>query len=124
VSPVYRFTVKGNPLPKARARGGKGHHYTPKATRDAEAWVKLHAKRACVPCLAGPVKLSLSFYRANAVPCDVDNLAKLVSDALNGLAFEDDRQVVWLVAVKAIDRANPRTEVELEEVEPAARSAA
>jgi crossover junction endodeoxyribonuclease RusA len=125
VAPVYRFTIPGNPVPKGRPRAGKGGRvYTPQATRDAESWVKLHAKRAGLPCLGGPVKLSLSFYRANAVPCDVDNLAKLASDALNGLAFEDDKQIVWLVAVKAIDRKNPRTEIEIEEVEPVERSAA
>jgi Holliday junction resolvase RusA-like endonuclease len=31
---------------------------------------------------------------------DVDNMLKLVQDALNGRAFEDDSQIVRLVGVK------------------------
>jgi len=34
---------------------------------------------------------------------DVDNLAKFVMDALNGLVYEDDRQVVHLDAIKVLD---------------------
>ncbi len=113
---VHSATVPGNPVPKERPRVVNGRAYTPKRTREAEAVVRLHARH--LPCLAGPVRLSLAFYRANAVPCDLDNLAKLVSDALNGQAFADDRQIVVLSALKAIDRENPRTEIELEEVAP------
>ena len=34
---------------------------------------------------------------------DVDNLSKFVLDALNGLVYHDDRQVVKLVAIKLQD---------------------
>jgi crossover junction endodeoxyribonuclease RusA len=112
---AHRFVIPGNPIPKARPRVARGHAYTPKRTTDAEDVVKLYAKRARVRCLAGPVRLSLSFYRDSAQPCDLDNLVKLVSDALNGIAFKDDRQVVVLSALKAIDRENPRTEVAIED---------
>ena len=33
----------------------------------------------------------------------MDNLAKFVLDSLNGLLYEDDRQVVKLCAVKVLD---------------------
>jgi crossover junction endodeoxyribonuclease RusA len=125
VAPVFRFIVPGQPVPKARPRAGKGGRiYTPAETVKAESTIRLLAKRAGCPCLGGLVKLSVSFYRADARRCDVDNLTKLVQDALNGLAYVDDSQIVWLTAVKAIDRENPRTEVEIEEVEPVERSAA
>jgi crossover junction endodeoxyribonuclease RusA len=114
---VHRFVIPGNPIPKERPRVVKGHTYTPKRTLDAEQVVKLYARRARVPRLSGHVKLTASFFRDSAQPCDLDNLVKLVSDALNGIAFGDDRQIVWLSALKAIDRENPRTIVEIEQVE-------
>jgi crossover junction endodeoxyribonuclease RusA len=115
---TWRFTVEGNPIPKARARSGNGRHYTPATTRVYETKVKLAARH--LPCLEGPVRVQCTFYRANAVPCDLDNLVKSILDGINGRAFKDDRQIVWLEAVKAIDRDNPRTEVELETVEEVA----
>jgi crossover junction endodeoxyribonuclease RusA len=114
---VHRFVVEGNPVPKARARSGKGHHYTPARTRAYETKVRISARH--LPCLDGPVKVRCLFYREDAVPCDLDNLVKSVLDGINGHAFADDRQIVWLEALKAIDRENPRAEVEIETVEAA-----
>ena len=113
---ALRFTVPGNPVPKSRPRVVKGHTYTPMATKRAEQWIAMHARKARVLKTDGQVKLSVSFYRESAHACDLDNLAKTVCDALNGIAWKDDRQIVWLAALKAIDRSNPRTEIEIEEV--------
>jgi crossover junction endodeoxyribonuclease RusA len=124
VAPVYRFTIPGNPIPWERARSRGGQHFTAPRTRAHKTLVQAHARKARVPKLSGPVKLTATFYRASAHACDVDNLAKTIQDALNGLAYGDDRQIVWLTAVKSIDREHPRTEVELEEVEPVSREAA
>lgn len=124
MSPVYRFTVPGNPIPWERARSKGGQHFTAPRTRAHRALIQGHARKAHVPKLSGLVKLTAAFYRESAHACDIDNLTKSVQDALNGLAYGDDRQIVILSAVKAIDRKNPRTEVELEEVEPVERSAA
>jgi len=40
---------------------------------------------------------------AASVRSDVDNLAKLVLDSLNGVLYDDDRQVVELRAMKVMD---------------------
>ena len=49
---------------------------------------------------------------------DVDKLARAVLDALTGIAFVDDRQVVELVATKAFgDRAGVAVTIETSEVE-------
>lgn len=112
---IHCFTVSGNPIPKARARSANGRHYTPERTRAYETRVRFAARR--LPCLDGPVRVRCMFYRADAVPCDLDNLLKSVLDGINGRCFADDRQVVWLEGVKAIDRENPRVEVELETME-------
>jgi len=44
---------------------------------------------------------------------DLDNLVKFVKDCLNGLAWEDDSQVVYLMAEKLYDK-DPRTAVVIE----------
>jgi len=47
---------------------------------------------------------------------DLDNVAKAILDALNGIAYIDDNQVVELI-VRKKRSVNPRAEVELYEVE-------
>ena len=45
---------------------------------------------------------------------DCDNLAKCALDGIKSIAFPDDRQVMRLLVEKALDRLNPRLEVEVE----------
>jgi Holliday junction resolvase RusA-like endonuclease len=58
-----------------------------------------------------------------ARPCvpDIDNLAKFVLDGLNRLVYEDDRQVVKLVACKVLDNEGEcqgRTVITISAFEP------
>lgn len=46
---------------------------------------------------------------------DVDNIAKIILDGLNGVAYIDDKQVVMLCVRKAYSNT-PRVEVSIEEV--------
>ena len=48
------------------------------------------------PC-AGPVALEVNLFLASR-PGDLDNYVKAVSDGMNGIAYQDDRQVVELKA--------------------------
>jgi crossover junction endodeoxyribonuclease RusA len=105
------FIVPGDPRPKGRPRAGKGFVYTPRETVLAEHTVKAHARRAKVRPLVGDIAIELRFYRATRRRCDWDNLAKLVCDALNGIAWRDDDQIVLALIGKAHDPVNPRTEV-------------
>lgn len=111
-----KFLVPGNPIPKARPRVVNGHAYTESRTELAEAWIAMHARKAKVRWTDQPVALRLAFFRKDATPCDLDNLVKLAQDALNSIAWKDDRQIVSLAATKDIDRENYRTEIEIEEV--------
>ena len=107
------FMVPGQPQPWQRAGTHGGRRFTPRETADAEALVASYAAlalRGRLP-LSGPVELSLWFYRANRVRCDLDNLEKLVKDALNKVAWLDDSQVTDVAKVKRVDPANPRTVV-------------
>lgn len=47
-----------------------------------------------LPPYEGPVCLTLTFWTATRRGRDWDNLAKLFTDALNGVAYRDDRQII------------------------------
>lgn len=111
-----RFTVPGNPIPWKRPRANGRRHFTPQDVLDAERMVGLCARKAGAGPVAGPVRLRIALYRDSSRHVDWDNLAKLVCDGLNGVAFLDDSQIVECHVTKGVDRANPRTEVEIEEV--------
>lgn len=110
----YRFTVPGNPIPKARARVVNGHSYTPKRTTDHEALVRAYALGSGVRASKADLSVKLTFYRADHRRVDVDNLGKCVLDGLNRIAWHDDTQITELIARKAYDKDNPRTEVQID----------
>lgn len=96
---VAEFQVEGEPLPKERARVGKGGGYTPERTRNAEekvAWAFRFANRSWVEDPDGKFRVDATFVRTNKVRVDIDNLAKLVLDGLNNIVWKDDSQVVDL----------------------------
>lgn len=117
-----RFEVPGTPVPKARARSTKtGIHFTPAKTRKYEQAVAHAAKCAMEgnQPWGGPIELFIGFgfpvpdswpqWKKDAaikgliVPTgkpDVDNCIKSVKDALNGIIWLDDSQVVSVSAVK------------------------
>lgn len=110
----FRFEVPGEPRPKARPRFGKGKAFTPPETVAHERKVAFFAKAAKVRPTSGPVVVGCSFYLGNNRRIDLDNLQKAICDALNGIAWEDDSQVVESHASKAVDASNPRTVVIIE----------
>ena len=113
------LTIPGQPVPKERPRFGKGRGYTSKATRDAEARVassfqeQAGLTHTITEPLTGPVKFVARFYRKNNVTADLDNCLKLTSDALNGIAWVDDKQIKKLRADYYVDPDEPRTEIEI-----------
>jgi crossover junction endodeoxyribonuclease RusA len=107
------FIIPGPPVPKGRPRLGHGRRiYTPPKTANYEAWVRVYALQAKVRPVEGPVYMALDFYLENRRTKDLDNLAKAILDALNGVAYRDDNQVKEVRMRKRLDRDNPRTEVE------------
>lgn len=63
-----------------------------------------------LPLLAGAVAVRLEVYRPRRQG-DLDNVAKAVLDALNGLAWLDDSQIVELHLRRHEDAVSPRVEV-------------
>lgn len=62
------------------------------------------------PIEKGNVAISITFYR-NQASGDLDNRLKVIGDALRGIAFTDDRQVVEIYARLKDDKGNGRIEI-------------
>jgi len=132
------FTVYGEPKGKQRpVFTRKGRAYTAKQTVDYEAAVQA-AYRSQYGNYSFPLEVTLSlqiaaFYkipkstskamrkrmhsqeiRPRKTP-DIDNVVKIVADALNGVAYADDRQIVTMQASKFYGET-PRIEVCLQAI--------
>jgi Holliday junction resolvase RusA-like endonuclease len=136
------FTVFGVPVPKARARvsaalkkNGRRYTYTPERTRKAELdFITQAAIHAPETPFSGPITLSAAFHmpipkswpkwrkdeameyniRPTCKP-DIDNLVKLTMDAMNGIFWHDDAQIVSISATKCYSD-DPRIAIYLKEI--------
>ena len=129
--------IPGVAKPKQRARVTKaGFSFTPKATVQAEALVRLAYKQQYpdAPLFDGPVRLFVLVLRdgptaprwlaeyvaRNETPFtsrpDWDNLGKLVSDALNQVAWHDDAQIfdARIVKRRCLGNEVPGTQITIE----------
>jgi crossover junction endodeoxyribonuclease RusA len=120
VDKPLEFVVHGQPVPKGRPRFGVGRAFTPKRTREWETWVRRAASAAIHfdhPRREWPTKanvnLELGFWFADARRRDIDNAAKAILDAGNGVLWVDDSQVCRLLVTRAIDRSEPRATVKV-----------
>lgn len=134
--PSQLLIIAGNPTGKARPRFSHGHAYTPKNTRDYESYVKMlyKAKYKHTEPSNEPIELIIdAVYKipSNARKTakkrmlegteqpikkpDADNVAKIIMDALNGLAYGDDKQIVKLSVNKSYGE-KPMVIVQIREV--------
>lgn len=112
----YTFIVPGHPQTKHRPRFYNGQVLTSKKTRIAEQAIGYHARRVFREPLAGDIALNIIFYLKNKQNlADIDNLTKCVQDALNKIAYKDDRQISILTVQRLFDKENPRTEISIQE---------
>lgn len=66
--------------------------------------------------LDGPVEVVGTVYRPRRVG-DLDNALKVLLDALKGVAFHDDKQVVHIDLTRDDDKDRPRVEVQVRPLE-------
>lgn len=135
------FEIPGEPVGKGRPKfstfNGHAVAYTPKKTANYENLVKLmymemvhkepfekSAKLSAKITAYFPIPKSASKKNRELMMCglmcptkkpDADNIAKSVLDALNGIAYYDDSQIVRLVVEKWYS-VEPRVVVSIEEV--------
>jgi Holliday junction resolvase RusA-like endonuclease len=119
---LIRIELVGTPVAKGRPKFTKtGHAYTPGKTRNYETVLKVMAGKAMrgrAP-LQGPVRIWLEAHlpipsswskknqkwalNGELLPItrpDLDNLFKGAADALNGIVWRDDRQIVEARLIK------------------------
>lgn len=135
---MISFTIPGEPQGKARARTGKGFAYTPEKTVLYENLIKsIFMSEGCkrFDGEGRPLEMDIKAYykipkstsknvrqfmldghsRPTKKP-DADNVLKVCADALNGVAYYDDTQIVRATVEKWYGD-EPRVEIEIREVQ-------
>lgn len=129
------FEIPGEPQGKARARTVKGHSYTPQKTVLYENLIKtcfLAAENKETYFDKEPIEMYINalypipksttkkdrerIARKELFPTkkpDADNIAKVVCDALNGIAYHDDTQIVKLTIRKLYTDKEPGVTVSM-----------
>lgn len=127
-----KFTAEGDPFGKQRPRHNKYTTYTPSETKQHEQLIGWAYKRQCGAFMfpkgtyidiriAAFMKIPKSVSKDKrgkmlsglirpTVKPDWDNIGKLVADALNGIAYDDDKNIVDAKVSKYYSD-HPRTEV-------------
>ena len=131
--------IPGKPIAKKRPKFfRKGNHvgtYSDQGTEEGKVMLLVNDQLRGHALIEGAVKFEAIFYMPipkstskkkmakmtngkllHTKKPDIDNLVKFIFDCLNGLAWKDDTQVVSL-DVKKIYSDNPRTVIEISEIE-------
>lgn len=133
----YKFEIHEKAIGKERPKYSNKNHrmYTPTRTstfeekvkstflekysiqtepieKPLEAIIKVYFEAP--KSLSKKKRISLMYTPYDKKP-DCDNLAKTILDALNGLAYKDDKQITYLLVEKLYGTEN-KIEVDLEEI--------
>lgn len=132
---VVYIEPKGKQRPRFVRTGGYVRTYTPKQTEDYEKLIaKEYIKQDKTYYDELPVMVTIrAFFEIPkswskkkqtlasdgeikpTKKCDIDNIVKSVLDALNGVAYKDDKQVISIYSVKKYSCA-PRIEIDVKEI--------
>ena len=135
-----KFTIVGKPKGKARPRfvrtGNYVRTYNPKSTTDYEDLVRESFKKQCgnvrmlldsdievsmkIKAYFKPLKSMSKKMKQQLIgneigymhKPDADNLAKIIADSLNGIAYKDDNQITKLEVLKLYGEED-KVEVEI-----------
>jgi len=129
------IVVEGKIKGKARPRVFNGHAMTPIDSVNYENWVRICYQQQKGRQLKGSIKATIIAYykvpksytkkRLQAIreglehpqkKPDADNVAKIILDSLNKIAYEDDSQITDLIISKRFTEEIERVEFMLEEI--------
>ena len=133
---MITFGIPGPPQGKGRPKFGKGIVYTPIKTVSYESLIKVQAFNAmkgkniyhCAVKVAMMIympvpgswskkkqTLALEHYLVPTVKPDLDNVVKVVFDAINNIVWDDDKQVAMLNVSKYYDKS-PQIQITIMEI--------
>ncbi|MGJ9460306.1 RusA family crossover junction endodeoxyribonuclease [Oceanobacillus sp. CF4.6] len=142
---MIEFTIPGQPIPQGRPRAGKIRYgkkkgstvlYDPKESKEYKQYVSLIAQQYApkIPVEA-PLSVQMKIYRQipksttkkdrelylsglkrPVTKPDGSNYAKGIEDALNGIIYKDDSQIVDLQVSKYYSD-NPRVEIRIQDTD-------
>ena len=130
---VVEGKIKGKARPRFNTKTGRA--FTTKDTMTYENLVKRCYQEQCGKLLNGAIRARIEVYykipksytkkRVQAIrevlelpikTPDVDNIEKIIFDSLNGIAYEDDKQIAHSSVEKFWTEDQERIEFELEEI--------
>ena len=125
--------IKGKARPRFNTKTGRA--FTTRDTIVYENLVKRCYQEQCGKWLNGAIRIRIEVYykipksyskkRVQAIrdglerpikTPDIDNIEKIIYDSLNGIAYEDDKQIVDSSVKKFWTEEQERVEFELEEI--------
>ena len=130
---VVEGTIRGKQRPRFNTKTGRA--FTSNQTINYENWIKQCYIEQSNKLLQGAIRARIEIYysvpksyskrKIEAIKDgtdypmkkpDSDNVAKIVLDSLNKIAYDDDKQVVELTVLKRWTFGNERIEFEVEEI--------
>lgn len=119
------MTIPYTPKAKSSVRLGRwGHHYNPsrRGMEETRRWVRKYMLENNIPIMKGPLlvvahfripaPMQVTYNRRKALDNtphtkkpDGDNLEKFLNDSLNGVLWEDDKQIAFLFRSKSVTAA-------------------
>lgn len=101
---IYKYVCRGSfPSGYMSAQG--------KAIKESYQWQAKSQHRS--PLLTGPLEIEIRLYFGTKRRSDIDNFNKILYDALTGIVWEDDSQVMRSTTEKFYDKADPRIEINI-----------
>lgn len=137
---MIKIIVYGEPVAQGRPRAttvnGRVRMYDPKKSRDFKHYLKLAAsKHRPEQLIEGPISLEVKVYKPTlksfskkkkaaaeagqlrpTTKPDVSNYLKLIEDALTGVIWKDDSQIIDCSISKYYSET-PRTEIQIKEMD-------
>jgi crossover junction endodeoxyribonuclease RusA len=108
-----KLTLPFPPSANHMIHKGNGRRYRSKAYKQFLSEVFWIVRGEGVELVEGDIAITLHVYR-KMKRGDLDNRIKPTLDALNGVVYNDDKQIVEIHAYRHDDKNNPRVEVVIE----------
>ena len=119
---TVHITIKGRPISKDNEKffnRRSGRPFTSARFKDYEENVRLQAAAQMIgkPPIEGDIMMMMVFWFQNRTRPDLFNAPKSIADALQGIVYQNDKQVTIGYLQCLYDNANPRVEVYVDSIE-------